>query len=136
MAKLPPPPVGKDASDETLDLLSLALYLRENHKDELEAAGVAGRAEGDYRARASARLYDFAARYFTDQIENIRREAVIAYLANERRRGPRFLRLAAAAAVGLLITHAAIALWHDPAPLASLASGGARMVQDLAGSRP
>src|SRR6185295_12378804 len=136
MAKIPPPPIGKDASEETLDLLTLALYLRENHKDELEAAGVAGRAEGDYRARASARLYDFSARYFTDQIESIKREALIAYLANERRRGPRFLRLAAAAAVGLLVTQAVIALWHDPGPLAALASGGARMVQDLTGGRP
>jgi hypothetical protein len=135
MSKLAPPTIGKDQSEETLDLLSLALYLRENHKDELEAAGVAGRAEGDYRARASARLYDFAARYFSDQIEGIKREAVIAYLAKEQRRGPRFVRLAAAAAVGLIIAQAAIALWRDPAPLGALAGEGARVVQDLAGRR-
>ncbi len=136
MAKRAPPvPVAADASEETLDLLSLALYLRENHKDEIEAAGVVGRASGDYRARASARLYDFAVRYFTDQIENIKRDAVIAHLAAEHRRGPRFLRLMAAAAVGMLLVQVTIALWRDPGPLAAIVDAGARLIREIAGPR-
>lgn len=121
------------AGEETLDLLALAIYLRENHKDELETAGVASRAEGDYRARASARLYEFATRYFSDQIESIRRDAVIAYLAAENRRGPRFLKLAAAAAIGLLAAQVAAGLWHDPAPLVAAADAGMRIARDLLG---
>ena len=136
MAKrIPPDPPGGDPNEDTLDLLSLALYLRENHKEEIESAGVASKADGDYRARASARLYDFSARYFSDRIESIKRDAVIAHLATEHRRGPRFTRLVLAAAAGMILTQVAVALWRDPAPLRALADGGARNARDISGPK-
>ena len=52
---IPPYPPGGDPNEDTLDLLSIALYLRENHTVEIVSAGVASKSDGDYRARASAR---------------------------------------------------------------------------------
>jgi len=136
MAKrIPPEPPGSDPSEDTLDLLSLALYLRENHKEEIESAGVAAKADGDYRTRASARLYDFSARYFSDRIESIKRDAVIAHLAKEQRRGPRFTRLVLAAIVGMIVTQVAFALWRDPTALRVIADGGSRLARDISGPK-
>lgn len=57
----------------------------------------------DHRARARSLLYDFAMRHFSSQVEVIRRDAVIEFLANRAHDGLRAGRLILIAAIGGLV---------------------------------